>query len=535
MNSYVAFAAQTSCRLRLGLPGLRGLAGLRGVAGLALCLLFFASCALKPVDMPDAGDDLQAADAVNTTPDTGTAELAPTEVADNAEVLSADDAIVSPPDPCSDGCKPWQSCGADGCIIKVCSADADCNAAPAAAGDAAHYCFHGKCQLYQCAADADCPKGQKCNQFNGYVCFQPQTGCTWDGQCQDGDTCTNDVCDVTTGNCSHPPALGCCKQDSDCKKSGCSEVACQNATCQYTSKPGCCTAASDCDDGNPCTTDTCNAGSCSAVAKAGCCQADGACDDGDDLSFDKCWKNSCIHTWDGTVASCSAASDCSSNACLQGACSAGKCTYTKSASGACCQSDAGCLKNVSCQVDSCTAGVCVAKAASGPGVHTWFHLDTAALDGWVVVKDKSPAYFHMSTQTAVAGGGALRYGVPGQVSYESSLVGKGSATSPAFAVPKSSASLSFWAYLDVEPGTAVQAAGVDVVLGGTNTTLWSKNKDLGGGVTGPKWVQVVVDLTPWAGQSVQLRAWFDTLVWDSSNKNKLGYILDEFQVSGPCP
>ncbi len=498
-----------------------------------VALVGVAACTLKPVaaEPEIAGQDIasddtgQASDA--TSPDA--------DATDTPDLIALDDSAADiQAVGCDPACPAWKQCQGVDCVPKACTGDGECNAALLPAGVEKHFCYHKTCQAFQCSKDADCTAGQKCNTLT-YLCYAPATGCTWDGMCADADPCSNDGCDLATGKCTHTPAPGCCKTAANCDdKLACTDDTCQGGTCQHVGKAGCCANAGDCDDGNPCSTDTCAGGKCTFGATAGCCQGDGACDDDDPASFDKCWQNACLHQWQGLAVTCGGKdADCKGNSCLAGSCKTGKCAYTKV--GACCSGDAACLKNVACLVDSCSAGVCSSKQAVGTGTHLWAHFDTAAIDGWIVEKLSVQAWFHGSNLGSVAGGGALRFGVPGVISYDTSTVAKGTATSVAFAVPKSLPKLKFWVYLDVEPGTAVDTCGVDVVVAGKATTVWSKAKDMGGSTTAQAWKLQNVDLAGFAGQTVQLRAWFDQKVHDAASKQKLGFLVDELEVTGGCP
>jgi hypothetical protein len=498
------------------------------VLRLVLLSSLVGACTLAPLPVKTAPDDSQAEDVQADS--SGSTDVA--EVPDVPVDVATEDTV--PASGCPEACPAWKTCQGQECVAKACTSDGACNESPLPADTAKHFCFHKTCQAFQCGADADCATGQKCNTLT-YLCYAPPTGCTWDGSCVDADDCTDDRCDLPSGKCTHSPVPGCCKGAADCDdKLACTTDSCVAGECQHLGKSGCCQGAGDCADGNPCTTDACQGGQCLFTAVAACCQGDGACDDDDTASLDQCWKNACIHQWQGVPQTCGADADCKGNACLKGSCHSGKCSYAAGAS--CCKDDASCIKNVACQVDVCTAGVCAASPAVGVGTHVWAHFDTLALDNWTVDKQGTvQAWFHESTLGSIAGPGALRFGVPGQASYDTSTVAKGTATSPALAIPKSGAKLKFWLYLDVEPGTAVDTCGIDVVAGGKATTVWSKNANLGGGTTGQAWKEQAGDLAAWAGQSVQIRVWFDQKVHDTASKAKLGLVLDELEVLGACP
>lgn len=492
-------------------------------------LLFLAcvsGCALQPLAIPVTDAEEQEADV---------ADAAATAASDAGDGIAVEDSGVSDATEtpaCPEVCSAWKTCEAGACVAKPCTTDTDCNAKPLPEGVDPHYCFHGKCAAFQCQTEKECPLGNKCD--GTFHCYVPPTGCTWDGMCEDADKCTYDECDTATGACKHKKSPGCCAAAAECDdKQACTIDSCTAGYCDHVGKADCCQSASDCGDGNPCTQDVCTSGKCSFTKVAACCLSDGACDDDDPSSLDQCWQQACLHTWPGVPATCANDAECKGNACLTGACKTGKCSYAKT--GSCCSADAACAKNVKCQVDSCTAGVCASTPALGKGTHVWSHFDAPALDGWVLTGNNKIAVFHQTSMASIAGGGALRFGVPGVVSYDSKIVATASATGPTFIVPKPLAGLQFWVYIDVEPGTAVDDCGVDLVVAGSAKPLWSKAKDLKGSTTAQAWKLMTVDLSPWAGQSAQLKVWFDQKVQSGASKAKLGVVFDEVAVQGACP
>ena len=480
-------------------------------------------CGITPLAI--AEDDV-AVDAAQAAADSA---ILPEDLAS-----SADEGVDKPPVGCDPACAPWQSCGGVTCAPKICTADNQC---AGGAADAPHYCYRHSCQAFQCADDSDCP-GAKCNTLT-YLCMAKQTGCKLDAECLDANACTDDTCDLKTAQCVHKLGYGCCNSAGDCNDAlPCTTDGCQGGFCTHVSKANCCNSAGECGDSNACTVDACQAGTCTFTPIAACCQGDGGCDDGQPGSFDQCVQHQCIHQWSGLPTTCAAAKDCGGNACLTGACVAGKCSYVKGNAAGCCSEDSVCTsKDKTCTASSCVAAQCATQAIVGVGPHVWQHFDAAALDGWQVKKDHPTVYFHWSTLAMLSGAGALRYGVPAKVSFESGNANKGSVTSPAIAVPSQQAALTFWLYLDVEPGTAVHQCGLDVIdsAGVVTASVWSKNKDLQGGTTGQQWKQQSVSLAQWAGKSVQLRFWFDQVKFDMSNKDKLGMVVDELQLVGACP
>lgn len=73
--------------------------------------------------------------------------------------------------------------------------------------------------------------------------------CSGTVECDDGDACTTDLCDV--GICRSTPLP--CDDGNACTTDGCTGGACSNTPLE-------------CDDGEACTTDVCTGGSCQHVA-----------------------------------------------------------------------------------------------------------------------------------------------------------------------------------------------------------------------------------------------------------------------------
>ncbi|MCP3981530.1 MAG: hypothetical protein GY716_19705 [bacterium] len=138
--------------------------------------------------------------------------------------------------------------------------------------------------------------------------FQSDGTCALPEECDDGNPCTDDSCNVT--QCSHTPILGCCSDDSDC------------------------------DDGNPCTDDSCDAGSCKTMPNVD------ACSDGDPCTIgDTCSGGACVG---GTPLGCGDGNDCTDDACAEGICET---TYNPA--GICCAGDGDCNDDNVCSADTC--------------------------------------------------------------------------------------------------------------------------------------------------------------------------------------
>jgi hypothetical protein len=170
------------------------------------------------------------------------------------------------------------------CMTLVC-VDGWCKDALAAEGAS---CLHppevpGECQHAACTIDGTCvvaadEEGSPCGVNDDCVtwaCKSGQCGQSWAKPCDDGNPCTDDGCYPGTG-CVHKDNHDPCEDGSACTV----EDHCQLGVCS----PG---NDADCDDGNPCTDDMCDAvaGCFHLVNKAPCQQGDkcsplGECDKG---------------------------------------------------------------------------------------------------------------------------------------------------------------------------------------------------------------------------------------------------------------
>ncbi len=274
-------------------------------------------------------------------------------------------------------CDDGNTCTTDSCK----PATAACSHSAKAGGcDDGNPCTTGEaCSGTSCAGGqpASCDDNNPCTKDS----CDPITGCkslplTAGSPCaDDGDPCTGDTCD--NGSCSHPIAAGKCKIAGQCVDAGSASpqtpcLVCDPAVtqAQYAPKDG-----GKCDDGNPCTTgDICQSSQCkggatpcgsldSACATGTCDPVGGGCiavpkpaatdcDDGNPCTNqDKC---------DGSGACAAQPVSCATldDACHSGVCSAGKCLQQDKPAGSSCSDGDACT-----QGDTCQAGKC-----SGPAI-----------------------------------------------------------------------------------------------------------------------------------------------------------------------
>jgi hypothetical protein len=122
-------------------------------------------------------------------------------------------------------------------------------------------------------------------------------GCRKDSECDDGDPCTTNLC--IDDVCVYTWKNGACSFDYQCGEN----KACEDCSCTES-----CTM-DECILTNVCQTTSCFGGSCEIIATDyGCCTSDSECDDDNECTVDDCNNHTCTNTIpDGT---CSKSSDC---------------------------------------------------------------------------------------------------------------------------------------------------------------------------------------------------------------------------------
>ncbi|MBM4355392.1 MAG: hypothetical protein FJ109_16670, partial [Deltaproteobacteria bacterium] len=253
-------------------------------------------------------------------------------------------------------------------------------------------------------------------------------------------------------------------------------------------------ADADCTNPDSCLKGKCNkvAGTCSFDPIPGCCHNDAECDDGDD----KCTDDKCIDS---------------------------KCKYTNTGAEGCCEEftwkqsfDAGDDGGFTF-VNSMDMGIGI------PG------FDFAI--GWKVAGDcgfvSSPAalYYGMTEGMFGACMYTINLGIP------LPLPNNGTATSKTMTLPATQTyTLTFKVQADIAAGNASDALDLNVMVGNTPTTVWTK-ADLKNG-TGPNWEDVSVDLSEFAGKTISLQFSFDTL--DGESSAGVGVLVDDMSLTADC-
>ncbi len=254
-------------------------------------------------------------------------------------------------------------CGPSWCNgFKICSCFGGCTDATIGTTPAATCTNAG-----QFCCEGEYPQHPELNTVTGIVgfgyCSDDVTcgeGCNNDGDCDDGDECTQDVCVLATGQCTYGDilAMGLCDDGNVCTDESCDSLVpggcvwtnntdpcsdgdactendvCAGGSCQ----PG---PPLNCDDGNPCTDNSCDSIlGCQTVNNTDLCDDGDACTTGD-----ICTAGACVPT--GTLV-CDDTNLCTDDSCNP----ASGCVFTNN-SLACDDGDA-CTTG-----DTCTGGSCV--------------------------------------------------------------------------------------------------------------------------------------------------------------------------------
>jgi subtilisin family serine protease len=138
------------------------------------------------------------------------------------DALAALEAVAPQPPPPPPECVTADDCADDGvaCTITACDSGTCVHNPSDAYCDDGKFCNGGEtcdaalgCQ----AGDFPCSAGQMCTETTG--CYDP---CTSNSECYDGDDCTSDVCNLSTGECSNNPVTVCDLDTNDgCCPAGC--------------------------------------------------------------------------------------------------------------------------------------------------------------------------------------------------------------------------------------------------------------------------------------------------------------------------
>jgi len=241
----------------------------------------------------------------------------------------------------------------DGSTDEGCDDDKDgyCDAAmqtlgkPASCGSGGGDCDDGDATVFPGGTELCDKKDNNCD------------GKKDEGLCEDGDACTDDLCDPIEG-CSHPFNDGACDDNDSCTENDhCFEGQCSGS-------------AKDCDDGNPCTDNLCN-----KLSEQGCYWPNNSApcdDDGNPCTVDVCENGACQHKL-ATDIPCDDGNPCTDgDVCKSGQCVAGPpkaCEDDEQCTKDSCKPDQGCVHEVlsgtPCQYDVMDLGLCIMPGKCG--------------------------------------------------------------------------------------------------------------------------------------------------------------------------
>ncbi len=191
-----------------------------------------------------------------------------------------------------------------------------------------------------CVDDSQCDDGDACTkdlcQSAIHQCAHPVVeGCCHDdddctGFLTDQDLCKIPVCVLSKCRLQHLPDADCCLTSMDCDDGDpCTDDVCNpgNNTCANLPKgKGCCQTVADCvADDDPCTESACIANQCVTSQLPGCCKGDWQCEDEDPCTTDVCLDYACRYARDPLSNCCATDSDCQApcSPCMVATCTAG--------------------------------------------------------------------------------------------------------------------------------------------------------------------------------------------------------------------
>ena len=259
----------------------------------------------------------------------------------------------------------------------------------------------------------------------------------------------------------------------------------------------------------------------------GCCEVDADCAQAS--ASDPCVRTQCVAMTSGGQGTCM--------------------TLPKSPGLPCtpCTSDASCQDDNPCTEDLCTEdGVCQHSAFCCLEVSSYSTGFEEGLIDWYVSDDQPEDGVTWLTSDHSASEGSLSawLGDPLSGTYEGTGAVSASLQTPHIALMESDegegeAAVRFYLNLSTEwdgypydnPG-GIDRLSLDLIAADEEVIeLWSS--DAVGGSTQGQWVEVVVSLSPWASQSIQLRFSFDTV--DGDRNDYAGPRIDDLRVGQVCP
>lgn len=231
-----------------------------------------------------------------------------------------------------------------------------------------------------CVKNATCDASGSC--LGTYDPTIDGCGCQTNAHCDDGLECTNDICDTGSGTCSHETVAGSCLIADTCYTDGAGDPANKCQVCDAGKAQDAWTDTSDqCDDGDPCTEDICDPSTgCTVSGNYLCCTTAADCANTPHTACESvdCTGGVCVATPDATTdgTACDDGNPCTTgdvctngvcggadkvceptSVCFTSACDAetGDCVETQVAPGTSCDDDNQCTQQDLCNAD----GQCV--------------------------------------------------------------------------------------------------------------------------------------------------------------------------------
>lgn len=210
-----------------------------------------------------------------------------------------------------------------------------------------------------------------------------------------------------------------------------------------------------------------------------------------------------------------------------------------------CQVDGDCEDDNPCSSHTCGAsGVCETTVfcCLEEAIYSTSFEDNFV--GWALT-DTQPTdsvSWQTSTFAATEGLAAAYLGDPETMTFETGEPVKASCTSPELSLPAAlgpdtSLRLAFDLRLETEwDGSfylnplGIDRLSLDVLTNTLPVEIWSSDEI--GGTTAGQWEHIVVDLSPWAGSSIQVRFTFDSV--DGAMNGFEGVLLDDLRVDKTC-
>ncbi len=310
-------------------------------------------------------------------------------------------------------------------------------------------------------------------------------------ECSDGLGCTGNICDGL-GGCSNPMREGWCLIVDTCiaegntDPSGCLICDVEQDVFRWTTLTDICVIDGLCYMAGVFDTTGCGvcdpAGSTDQWSSApGICFIEGACVADGEKNADECGTCDSVANsagWTPVVGKCLINDQCLDNAAV---------------------SPSGCNR--------CDATLNPTTWTVVAGASSQVKSFDTDLEGYTIDPLDSGVGWQLGSTRAISGAQSLYYGNPATMTYDTGGLNQGTAQSAAVVLPAGQkAALRFWLYMDTETNAVHDSLSVSV----NGTLLWTKSADTMPPESFRKWVEVEIDLSSFAGQSVTHTFSFET-------------------------